>query len=387
MIGSDRTKNWTLCLALLAVLGLPVGSRARGEATVRLYVSTRGDDAWSGRLDAPDAAHGDGPFASIRGARDALRRLRKATKNLGPVTILVRAGSYELGETLRFLPEDGGSAQAPVVYEAYPGERPILRGGRRIDGFVAHNGQIMKADLASQGLKGAKFKELFCAGQRLPLARYPNFDPQNPYGGGWAFADGPRVPMYENRPGEDFHTLHYKAADQRTWSKPGEVEVFVFPRYNWWNNIVPIRSVDPSTRTIRLAGEASYAIRAGDRYYFRNALEDLDAPGEWYLDRASDTLYIWPPAPLVDDNEVVAPVVGTLIAIEPGTAHLTLRGFTLEACTGEAVVLHDTSQCASSAAQSAASATIITVQSVSPGADRTGSSATTFPTWDRMESP
>src|SRR5208337_2050533 len=163
----------------------------------------------------------------------------------------------------------------------------------------------------------------------LPLARYPNFDPYNPYGCGWAFADGPLVPMYEDRPGEDRHTLHYKAGDQRTWSKPREVEVFVFPRYNWWNNIVPIKAVDSSSRTIRLAGEASYAIRPGDRYYFRNALEELDAPGEWYLDRASDTLYIWPPAALVDDNDVVAPIVRTLIALEPGTAHLTLRGFTL----------------------------------------------------------
>ena len=58
--------------------------------------------------------------------------MRKDGQIDGPVTILVRGGSYELGETLRFLPEDGGTAAAPVVYQAYPGERPILRGGRRI---------------------------------------------------------------------------------------------------------------------------------------------------------------------------------------------------------------------------------------------------------------
>ncbi len=345
MIGQDRTNGVSLWVAMLAAFWLLAGSAVRGETPVRFLVSTQGDDAWSGRLDVPNAARSDGLLATLRHARDAVRRMRKDAKNLHPVTILVRAGSYELGETLRFLPVDGGSASAPVVYQAFPGERPILRGGRRITGFFPHSGQIMKAELAAQGLKEAKFSELFCTGQRLPLARYPNFDPNNPYGGGWAFAAGPLVPMYEDRPGEDCHTLHYKAGDQRSWSKPREVEVFVFPRYNWWNNIVPIKAVDSSSRTIQLAGEASYPIRPGDRYYFRNALEELDAPGEWYLDRASDTLYIWPPAALVDDNEVVAPVVGTLIAIEPGTSHLTLRGFTLEACTGEAVVLHGTSHC------------------------------------------
>ena len=220
------------------------GSAALGGTPLRLFVSTHGNDAWSGRLDTPNAARSDGPLATLAHARDIVRMMRKNGQIDGPVTVLVRGGSYELGETLRFLPEDGGSAEAPVVYRAYPGERPILRGGRRITGFVAHGGQIMKAELAAQGLKGATFKELFCAGQRLPLARYPNFDPENPYGGGWAFADGKLVPMYEDQPGEDRHTLHYKAADQRTWSKPGEVEVFVFPRYNWWNNIVPIKAVD-----------------------------------------------------------------------------------------------------------------------------------------------
>jgi len=345
MIGRDRTHGVSLWMAMAAVCLLLAGSAVRAEMPVRFFVSTQGNDAWSGQLEAPDAARSDGPFATLPHARDAVRRLGQDVKHLHPVTILVRGGSYELGATLRFLPEDGGSASAPVVYQAFPGERPIVRGGRRITGFVAHTGQIMKAELAEQGLRGATFQELFCAGQRLPLARYPNFDPDNPYGGGWAFADGPLVPMYADRPGEDCHTLHYKPGDQRAWSKPREVEVFVFPRYNWWNNIVPIKAVDSSARTIQLAGEASYPIRPGDRYYFRNALEELDAPGEWYLDRASGTLYIWPPAALVDDHEVVAPVVGTLIAIEPGTAHMTLRGFTLEACTGEAVVLHGTSHC------------------------------------------
>ena len=151
--------------------------------------------------------------------------------------------------------------------------------------------------------------------------------------------------MYQDRPGEDQHTLRYKPADARTWSKPELVEVFVFPRYNWWNNIVPIKEIDPATRTIHLAADASYPIRPGDRYYFRNALEELDAPGEWFLDGPSGTLYVWPPGPLDGEHEIVAPAVGTLISIEPGTSYLTLRGLTLEGCTGEAVTLNRAVHC------------------------------------------
>jgi len=36
-----------------------------------------------------------------------------------------RAGTYCLPEPLTFTPEDSGTAQAPVVYRAYPGETPV----------------------------------------------------------------------------------------------------------------------------------------------------------------------------------------------------------------------------------------------------------------------
>jgi len=31
------------------------------------------------------------------------------------------------------------------------------------------------------------------------------------------------------------------------------------------------------------------------RFYFLNVLEELDQPGEWFLDTASGVLYFWPP--------------------------------------------------------------------------------------------
>ncbi len=67
----------------------------------------------------------------------------------------------------------------------------------------------------------------------------------------------------------------------------------------------------------RLAGDASYAIRPGDRYYVQNLLEELDAPGEWYLDRRTETLYFWPPAPLAG-KLLYAPTLRTLIEHRAG---------------------------------------------------------------------
>ena len=59
------------------------------------------------------------------------------------------------------------------------------------------------ADVAAQGLQGRRLPAAVLRRPAAVLARYPNFDPQNPYGGGWAYVDGKPVPMYEDVPGED----------------------------------------------------------------------------------------------------------------------------------------------------------------------------------------
>jgi len=269
------------------------------------------------------------PFQTLAAARDAARKLP------GEKTIRVRGGVYELGQTLRLDAQDSG-----VTWRASENEKPVISGGRQITGFTTYKGNILKAP----GIKGVYFRQLFCGDQRQQLARYPNFDAQNPYGGGWAYAAGQVFDMYKNIPGESRRTLHYKPTDARQWAHPEEGEVFVFPRFNWWNNIVRIKSVDAAAHSITLADDCSYAIRPGDRYYVQNLLEELDAPGEWYLDKNDWTLYFWPPAPLAG-KPVYAPTLRTILDIAPGTKDVTFRGFTFECCEGTAINLNDTTNC------------------------------------------
>ena len=53
-----------------------------------LYVSTKGNDSWSGKLSEPNAMRTDGPFASIEGAQKSARELRKSIVGKRPVTVL-----------------------------------------------------------------------------------------------------------------------------------------------------------------------------------------------------------------------------------------------------------------------------------------------------------
>ena len=324
-------------LALLLAAGAPLPA-------AELHVSPAGRDTWSGGPAAPHPAGNDGPFASLERARDEIRRRRAAGATAEPFTVHVHAGRYALPRPLQLDARDSGTATAPVEWRGYRDERPLILGGRPISGFVVHEGKILRADVGAQGFKGVNFRMLLCDGRQQILARYPNYDPQNPYGGGWAYVDGKYVPMYSEVPGEDKRTFRYAAADDRPWARPTEAEVLIFPRYNWWNNLVRLASLDRASRTLRLAADCSYAIRPGDRYYVRNLREELDAPGEWYLDRTTATLYFWPPAG-ADLATVFAPTLRTLLEFGPGTAHVAFRGFVFEGCEGTAITLKDTTAC------------------------------------------
>src|SRR5262245_2158593 len=83
------------------------------------------------------------PFATLVRARDAVRKLNAG----GPVTVLVRGGTYVLKQTLVFGPEDSGTQQRRIVYAAYPDETPVLSGGREIRGWKPGEGKRWIAKL------------------------------------------------------------------------------------------------------------------------------------------------------------------------------------------------------------------------------------------------
>jgi hypothetical protein len=169
-----------LSIGLLAC-GLVPAARAEIRP-VALYIAVDGNDAWSGKLAKPNAAHSDGPLASLAAARDRVRKM-----NRRGATVLVRGGTYLLREPLRLGPGDSGTEQSPISYAAYPGEKVTLKGSRAVTGWRPFKGHIYQADLSAWELGESRFWELYYRGQKQTLARYPNFDPQHPRSGGFLY--------------------------------------------------------------------------------------------------------------------------------------------------------------------------------------------------------
>ncbi len=305
------------------------------EAEATFYVATDGDDAWSGTLSASTGE--DGPFATLHRARDAVRQL-KGEGCTDPITVMVRGGKYYLERTLELTRVDSGTSESPVTYSAYPGETPVISGGRPITGWEAHDGRILKTALPVTRGGAWSFRQLFLDGQRMVRSRYPNLDPGDElWNGKWANSEAPDDEPERTDPAI---TWKERGAFPRDWAKPTQGEVFLLPSATTWGDscMIRIRSIDRERGLIRLAHglrdfdrnpifyPAGSQRREPCRFVVENLLEELDQPGEWCLDGEDGVLYFWPPDDKLD-GEVVAPLLKCLVHMR-GTSHVRFSGFT-----------------------------------------------------------
>lgn len=301
---------------------------------MNLYVAPEGNDQWSGRLARPNADRTDGPLASLQGARDAVRRLKAEGPLQEPVRVLVAGGTYALTEPLVFSPEDSGTAECPISYEAAPGARPVFSGGRTITGFQVREDGLWVAHLPAVQAGKWIFEQLWVNGRRATRARSPNrfyFYMQGQVKQGLDPVTGQMTGLanraFRAQP-EDLQPLLNLPPDRLR-------DVTLMAYHSWEVSRHRLASVDPKTATVILTGDAPWPFLiwgASQRYYLENFPEALDAPGEWFLDR-DGTLYYKPlPEEEPAQVEAVAPVAEQFVrfAGEPELGlwveYLTLRG-------------------------------------------------------------
>jgi len=323
------------------------------------FVAIDGNDKWSGRLSKPNTKKTDGPFATLVKARDSVREIKTKDGLKKPITVMVREGKYFLNQTFVLSAKDSGTQDCPITYTAYPGEKPILSGGKKITGWKPYKDKILQCELP--GAKGGKwkFRQLFFNGKRQIRARYPNFDSENPLYGGWAFVEGPAdegsISAHKFKGGYSIMDRSLEGGKatafrckpetfKHHWSKPTEGEVNVFPGAGWCNNIIPIKAVDEEKHIITLTREISQLNRPpwyfeqsfipNNRFIVENILEELDQPREWCLDSEEGILYFWPPQNTIGPaDEVVVPMLDCLIDLA-GISWINISGFTFTETLG-----------------------------------------------------
>ncbi|MGB2959402.1 MAG: right-handed parallel beta-helix repeat-containing protein [Bacteroidota bacterium] len=347
----------TRAIAFLLVL---ISAFSYASADTEFFVSPGGNDQNPGTQQEP--------FRTLERARDAFREYRfEGGDPLDGATIWLMGGTHELIRTFEILGEDGGIEDAPIVYSAVEGEEVRLSGGRRIpaDAFGAVTGQaatrriqrkalphILQADLKALGITdygeirrighghpvSPAPLEVFWNDTVMQVARYPNKG-GIPMGEVTEPGSVPRIGDYSKRPGRFLYTDPRHEA----WAGAPEIWLQGYFHYGWSDDMIEVASIDTVKKEITLSAPHMYGLESGENfneYIALNLLEELDAPGEFYVDQSTGKLFFWPPGDISSASIAVSLLEDPLIAIE-NASFVELRGLTLECGRGIGIYMEE----------------------------------------------
>lgn len=325
---------------------------------LELHVSAEQTNEQEARLAATHTTNATQPpagstaLAGPLSLRDALALLARDKARVGAnvsrVNIDLAPGTYRLAAPLTVTLGSGWRG-TPIALRGPRDAHAVISGARVLHGWApvrdpamlarlpaAARGAVRVTDLAGNGISlPATFApygfaipvqpaelELFYRDRPLTLARWP----QQGYATIGSAPDGPQ--------GTRFTVAGANAA---RWSGEPDLRAMGYWARDWADETLSVATVDPRGGVLTLSRAPNLGIKAGQRVVIENALSELTAPGEYYLDRRAGRVYVWPPAP-GGENEIEGSVTDTLLSMDNATG-VVVSDVTFDMSRGDAVRL------------------------------------------------
>ena len=202
-------------------------------------------------------------------------------------------------------------------------------------------GKVLVADLKRQGISDygtiPHGMDLYCKGNRMRIARYPNEGwlsiADVPQSGDSLINPGDKKVIRSGHPaGRHYGRFSYSGNQPVGWKESGDIWMHGYFVWDWRDAYQKVSRIDTVAQSIYpVSPHHPYGYEKGQRYYFLNILEELDAPGEWYVDTRNGLLYFLPPSPLAEGDVFVSTLTEPMITID-NASYLTVQKLTF-ACS------------------------------------------------------
>jgi hypothetical protein len=275
------------------------------------YVSVSGSDNNDGSINSP--------FATIEKARDAVRGEKRDAFS-SAYTIYLREGIYHINKTIEFDERDASKNNTPTVIKAYNDEVVRISGGVKIS--PEWIGKVTDATISEKFITRAKDRilqidyselnidegeivprgfgrpvsvvqmELFGKDKAYFLARYPNSGFERITG----VINKGAVPAEGDLSGRS-GTIEYTSQRIDRWSCAEDAWICGYFGYGFADDAVAVKSIDVKRNRITTKQPAFYGFSSGEQYhvfYGFNMIEELEAPGEYYVDKRNKKIYFIP---------------------------------------------------------------------------------------------
>ena len=302
-----------------------------GAGPKTIWVSPHGKDSGAGSKSSP--------YRTLEKARDAARAVNSSQGQ--DIVIVLRGGTYRLERPLTLGAEDSGSKGNMTIYRSAEGERAVISGAKEVPGnawsLQEPGSNIWRAQVGHQ-----ESRQLYVNGQRatraqstdFPVGFLPHWTPDG-VGSGIQYQVTGLNPV--------------SWGDPTSWTNVKDIEAVIDTQ--WKTMSVPLAGVTaPAAGGVGLLSMVQPAWNNANVFFekatnapgiwsfwqvtrFVNAYQFLDAPGEWYLDRAAGDLYYIPRAGEdMKTAQVELPRLETLVA-GTGTAKQPVKNLGFENLT------------------------------------------------------
>ncbi len=347
MINSSK-KRYLFLLFSLIISQLSFGLKP-------VYVSPTGSDSGDGSFNSP--------FFTIQKARDLIRS-KKMSGEKGPYSILLGKGDYYFEHTLSLDQQDNG-----LYISSIKGEKVRFTGGISINPAEAHpvaesekgdmfqlkvRNHILMVNLKKLGITdygiltqfgfghplSATGMELFINGKSSHLSRWPNdsiVPLVNVLDKGSVAAEGDK--------GTRGGRFTYSGNHPSLWKHREDIWIFGYFRYGWADDAIQIASIDTVGRILTTVQPHLYGFSSGQKWngwYAYNIAEEVDEPGEYYIDRREGILYFYNPGKI--DRLEVSVLKDPFIAISE-TSDIGINGIMFECAGGIGVEIKGANNC------------------------------------------
>ncbi len=322
------------------------------------------------------ATNGDGSITQPFGTLEEAQTAARAVTGKENVEIIVKDGIYRLSQSFTLTQVDSGTENAPVVYRAENRHGAHLTTAIKLDSVqwktvtdadilarLPENarGKVWEFDLSAVGVKmpakpGVHSRtplmvpELFADGTRMKMARWPNE--------GWAtvaeIIDGgskansglasDAAKMNEKPEPPRGGTFEFSDDAPKRWKAENGVWLLGYWCFDWHDDVLQVATIDAEKKQITLAGQSTYGLRQGNpsprRWCALHLLEELDIPGEYYVDTERGKLYFYPEKELAETQMTLSFRNMPTVSVQ-GASYVTLDGFTVEECFSDGISCHN----------------------------------------------
>jgi len=303
--------------------------------TVAYYVSPTGSDSNPGTLALPLATAQKAESLVVANYLGSHCGAQKA-----PIVVQFRAGRWSNLALSLTSTDSGCSATAPVIFENYPSESPILSGGTRVQNWVNTSGSTWQATLPSGTLN---FEALYYNGVRRvrprlgsstakPLGTYYRIagNVTNAYDRFYYNPSDPIATSWKNYAPAKGNPCGQAAGPANL---QGDIQVAVFEQWDVsWQRI---SCIDTTKHLIYLTGStdtgAAHGYIANHRYMIENVRDKLTVAGQWFLDKSVTgawvLTYIAKPGENPNSDTVIIPQQAQILNAK-GVKYRTFYGLT-----------------------------------------------------------